>query len=1028
MVILFFLSYALSTIISIYPRISFFGSYSRLQGLYTFLSYGVVFFALIHNLKERVQVERLFKAMIFVSIPISFYGILQHFQIDPIPWSTASGERIAGANLGNPIFVAAYLIMILPVTISWLIKSLLEKTSQRKTSPLSWIRSVIYGLIAVTQITCIIFTQSRGPWIGLFVSFFIFFLAALVFIARSNSESRPDIKDSLKAFLFALGGIATGFFPAYVYFLVKKKGYRWLWLGFIFQTIILSGLLFALNLPDTPLKPLLKIPYVSRLGELSYRAESGTTRVRVLIWEGTVNLIRSNPMRMFVGYGPESMKHVWDRHSPPELAQHESKSAAPDRAHNETFDRIVTTGLIGLFLYIALMAGIFYLSFKWVGLITARFHRHLFLTLIILGCVIGALLPKLALGSFAFSGIGLSFGFMFAIAIYLMTSPFMLKTLKENEEKLGDKFLIIGFLAGISAHFIEIQFGIAIATTRLYFFAFTALILILGMRTVVEKTADHQPAQETAPIKDSRFKKKKAHHVSKKQVDKKSSDRIMLTPLQRYLPLREVMTYALMTGLVISNIMFTFTSNARGEIDTFSIMWLSLAGQQQNFGPLIILVVTYLSGILLVLDVVWHSSLKTGRKGDFRLSIGTYTATVLAIFLIYSFLHASFVKPGIDLSGIVPFFFIYIFCLALIMTYFLMPKFKDLPQMFWQTKRLWIYPIFFLAAVWIIADTNIAPVKADIYLKLGQANERNYRWNEGVRLVTQAIETAPEEETFYLNLGRILFGKANSSNDFNEKNAIFEKIRETMERAHSLNSMNSDHIANLGLLYLRWAEFDPVPESRRQKLGLSNSYFQKAMEKSPKKIIIINNWARVFAAEGNFDEAIKKLNYSLSLDNTFAGTYIALGDIYRMYGRPKEALDAYEKAVKYDQHNSDAMSMLGLMYFNEGRLDESLELTRKATELQPDLMKAQSLLGLLYFKLGRFQEAIDANRKVLRMRPSDMGAHRNLVILYDKIGRRDYAIKHLESAIQYAPPQERQQLEQVLKYMKSGKSLAPQGS
>ena len=91
-------------------------------------------------------------------------------------------------------------------------------------------------------------------------------------------------------------------------------------------------------------------------------------------------------------------------------------------------------------------------------------------------------------------------------------------------------------------------------------------------------------------------------------------------------------------------------------------------------------------------------------------------------------------------------------------------------------------------------------------------------------------------------------------------------------------------------------------------------------------------------------------------------------------------------------------------------------------------MKAQSLLGLIYFQLGRFQEAIDANLKVLGMRPSDLGAHRNLVILYDKIGRRDNAIKHLESAIYYAPPQEKQQLEQVLKQMKSGNTLTPKGS
>jgi tetratricopeptide (TPR) repeat protein len=499
-------------------------------------------------------------------------------------------------------------------------------------------------------------------------------------------------------------------------------------------------------------------------------------------------------------------------------------------------------------------------------------------------------------------------------------------------------------------------------------------------------------------------------------------------PASAYLPLRVVMVYAILTGLIISTIVFSFFINQPSGSDTFSIIWLSLAGQKNTFCTLILLIVAYLTGGLLVLDNLWNFSCETGKKVDFLGSIGVYTVTNLLIFVISSLIQTSYLKPDIDIGGVIIYFFIFVMFLGVAATYFLMPPLKTLPSVFWKKKALWSYALMLLAAFWTVSSSNITPIKADIYLKQGIAQERNYRWNEGIRLVTRAIDTDPDEETFYLNLGRILFGKANSSNDLIEKNAIFEKIRETMERAHSLNPMNTDHIANLGLLYLRWAEFDPTPEGRRKKLSVSSSYFQKALEKSPRKTIIINNWARVLAAEGNFDEEIKKLNHSLSLDNKFTGTYIALGDIYGMHGKPKESLQAYEKAVEYDQFNADAMAMLGLMYFKEGRLKESLELTRKAVELRPSLMKAQSLLGLIYFKLGRFQEAIDANLKVLSMRPSDVGAHRNLVIIYEQIGRRDSAIKHLESAIFYAPPQEKQQLEQILQYMKAGKPLAPKGS
>jgi len=54
--------------------------------------------------------------VILASLPISIYGWIQHTQvapgvsIDPLPWGGDVTERVA-ANMGNSIFVAAYLIM-----------------------------------------------------------------------------------------------------------------------------------------------------------------------------------------------------------------------------------------------------------------------------------------------------------------------------------------------------------------------------------------------------------------------------------------------------------------------------------------------------------------------------------------------------------------------------------------------------------------------------------------------------------------------------------------------------------------------------------------------------------------------------------------------------------------------------------------------------------------------------------------------------------------------------------------------------
>jgi len=56
--------YLLTTLTSITPRISFFGSYQRLQGTYTTLSYIIIFLLIVQGLRTRRQLDRLVLAII----------------------------------------------------------------------------------------------------------------------------------------------------------------------------------------------------------------------------------------------------------------------------------------------------------------------------------------------------------------------------------------------------------------------------------------------------------------------------------------------------------------------------------------------------------------------------------------------------------------------------------------------------------------------------------------------------------------------------------------------------------------------------------------------------------------------------------------------------------------------------------------------------------------------------------------------------------------------------------------------------
>ena len=155
----------ISTIFSVTPAISLWGSYPRLQGAYTTFSYLIIFGALVVHLRRRDQVERLIGMIILSSLPVSLYGVLQRYGLDPIPWGGDVSQRIA-SNLGNSIFVAAYLIMVFPLTLLRIVDSFEDLLNEDGRPLPDFVRATSYVFIAALQVIAMYFSGSRGPWLG----------------------------------------------------------------------------------------------------------------------------------------------------------------------------------------------------------------------------------------------------------------------------------------------------------------------------------------------------------------------------------------------------------------------------------------------------------------------------------------------------------------------------------------------------------------------------------------------------------------------------------------------------------------------------------------------------------------------------------------------------------------------------------------------------------------------------------------------------------------------------------------------
>ena len=196
-VLLLAVAYALSTLLSISPAVSWWGSYHRQQGAYTFSSYLIIALLTAAHLRNPSQLRRLQHTVIITSLPISLYGVFQHFGKDPLPWGQDVTARIT-SSAGNPIFLAAHLIMAFFLTLertfscfAFLLTSnppprrrcIAERgttvPNRRPKSGRGPGAEVVICSLLVVQLLAIFWSQSRGPWLGLAGGVYIFVLLLL---------------------------------------------------------------------------------------------------------------------------------------------------------------------------------------------------------------------------------------------------------------------------------------------------------------------------------------------------------------------------------------------------------------------------------------------------------------------------------------------------------------------------------------------------------------------------------------------------------------------------------------------------------------------------------------------------------------------------------------------------------------------------------------------------------------------------------------------------------------------------------
>jgi Flp pilus assembly protein TadD len=113
-----------------------------------------------------------------------------------------------------------------------------------------------------------------------------------------------------------------------------------------------------------------------------------------------------------------------------------------------------------------------------------------------------------------------------------------------------------------------------------------------------------------------------------------------------------------------------------------------------------------------------------------------------------------------------------------------------------------------------------------------------------------------------------------------------------------------------------------------------------------------------------------------------------LGDALWRAGRPREAAEAFEEALRIRPDDAHALNGLGALYGSEGRPDLALGPLQRAVQVDPGHPDGWYNLGTALGQLGRPADAIRCFRTAVQLVPDHAGAWFNLGVASLAVGDR----------------------------------------
>lgn len=285
--------------------------------------------------------------------------------------------------------------------------------------------------------------------------------------------------------------------------------------------------------------------------------------------------------------------------------------------------------------------------------------------------------------------------------------------------------------------------------------------------------------------------------------------------------------------------------------------------------------------------------------------------------------------------------------------------------------------------------------KAECLLHLGEIYEITSQHSKAIDFYNEALESEDKTEMKEYIKGKIFYNKKYFEHAVKHFKNALEKDPSFLKGLWALAEL-SEQMKNYQEAFENYEKIIKLDKNNLEasiksallsyKTGKKDVSFQKlqdiVLSTGSENAECNRHFARLLLERGKTDDAIKRINKSIQLNNRDPESYLILSNCYQKQKNLKKAFAESEKAFSIGPENINIIKHHAKLLMETGTPGEALKLLEESLEAFPKDKEIFIALGEILIKAKDYKKAIENYKKFLKVTPSDPEIILNLGIAF----------------------------------------------